>query len=58
MMEIVLEQVDRLTHLVDTMFLLSRAEANGSRLRLSRSTSTTSCPNRPGRCRSSHGSAM
>ena len=29
MMEIVLEQADRLTHLVDTMFLLSRAEANG-----------------------------
>ena len=29
MMEIVGEQADRLTHLVDTMFLLSRAEANG-----------------------------
>ena len=29
MMEIVGEQAERLTHLVDTMFLLSRAEANG-----------------------------
>ena len=29
MMEIVGEQADRLTHLVDTMFLMSRAEANG-----------------------------
>ena len=29
MMEIVGEQADRLTHLVDTMFLLSRAEADG-----------------------------
>ena len=34
MMEIVGEQAERLTHLVETMFLLSRAEANGLPLSL------------------------